>query len=193
GRIRDRMNGVGSGWQGTFSDVLMNPAVALPANRRYREVALPDQAICGVDGAGALLCAGSRAVASELKGPSVEIAAAGQRVCVRSPAGAVSCQSEGRRIEVACPGVFKTMSTSADRTCGVKSDGVLSCWMFTGGLEPTPPGHFVSLAPNGGRCALRDDGHAICWSTDAQLRLSISDVAGNVASVDGAPAGGCIV
>jgi hypothetical protein len=85
------------------------------------------------------------------------------------------------------------MSTSADRTCGVKSDGALSCWMFTGGSEPTPPGHFVSLAPNGGRCALRDDGHAICWSTNAQLRVSAWDVAGDVVSVDGAPVGGCIV
>ena len=65
--------------------------------------------------------------------------------------------------------------------------------MFSGGSEPISPGHFVSLAPNGGRCALRDDGHAICWSTNAKLRLSVSDVAGDVVSVDGAPAGGCIV
>ena len=191
--IRHRMNGEGRGWQGSFDDVLMNPRVALPADRRYRDLALPDRAICGVDEAGALFCAGSRAVAPALTGRFVEIAAAGRRVCAKSADGAFSCQAEGRAIEVAPPGVYKTMSTSADRTCGVKSDGALSCWMFTGGSEPTPPGHFVSLAPNGGRCALRDDGHAICWSTNAKLRVSAWDVAGDVVSVDGAPVGGCIV
>ena len=48
-RIRRRMDGVGQGWAGDFYETLTLPRVALPANRRYVDVAPADTGICAID------------------------------------------------------------------------------------------------------------------------------------------------
>ncbi len=191
--VHGRMRSVGSGWVGSFFDILTAPKVALPKDRRYRDVAVPDGGMCAVDDNRGLVCAGSRVVAPDLRGSFEQIASSGNRLCARTTDGLVMCQSEGRRPETGPAGPFADVSTTVDGTCAVRSGGELVCWSLGGQLEPSPPGLFDSLARHGGHCGARRDRHAVCWTSDGERVPRVRDISADVRSVDGNPDAGCIV
>ena len=64
------------------------------------------------------------------------------------------------------PYVFKSVSVSGGRSCGLLLDGTPLCWgrrNVEGTGTETPTGKFASISVGGHVCALREDGTPVCW------------------------------
>ena len=74
----------------------------------------------------------------------------------------------GAREVPSTSGPFQRLSRGADHICALRSsDGSISCWGDDGHGQASPPsGEYTTLSSGeGGSCALRDDGAAVCWGT----------------------------
>jgi hypothetical protein len=194
-QVRHRIDAAGKGWTGSFSQILTAPRVSLPTDRRYVDVAVPLNGVCGIDQGGTLLCAGQRPLGAGLDGRFAQVVGAGSRICARATSGAVACQSATGLPEKVPPGAYSLLSAGEDHACGIKADRTIACWNTAGALEPTPPGTFARLAPGGGRCAIRDDHRAVCWEAagPGAGELRVRALEGKVSFVDGSGNAGCAI
>ena len=65
-------------------------------------------------------------------------------------------------------GPFSAFSRGTDHVCAVlESDGSIACWSADGSDEVSPPsGEYSAISSgDGGSCALRNDGAAVCWGS----------------------------
>ena len=61
-----------------------------------------------------------------------------------------------------------TVSVGTSHSCGVRPDGSIVCWGFSGhGRTDAPQGDFVSVSARGSHsCGVRADGSVVCWGYD---------------------------
>ena len=66
-------------------------------------------------------------------------------------------------------GAFHQISAGGYHTCGVRTDGTLSCWGKDQVANPPPSGTFRQVAAfdSPRNCAIRTDGSVTCWITTA--------------------------
>ena len=109
----------------------------------------------------------------------------------QGPGSAVTPQSprseaKGGAVAAAAgaPASFTAVSAAVDHTCGVKTDGSLTCWGSNSDGQSMPPaGEFVYV--NSGyrnTCGVKRDGLIVCWGYDGFDKKS-TPPAGEFASV----------
>ena len=82
-------------------------------------------------------------------------------LCGLSANGTLSCSED------APSGIFTDVSVGTDYSCGVRSDGTITCWSHFGDGNPSgaPIGTFtqVSVGDRWQACGVRNDGTITCW------------------------------
>lgn len=78
--------------------------------------------------------------------------------------------TNGKAATGSTPGDFASVSAGLDHTCGVGTDGSVSCWGANRYGESTPPAaEFASVSAGAGyACGVRVDGSVACWGSQAQ-------------------------
>ena len=89
------------------------------------------------------------------------------------------------------PGDFASISAGFVHTCGVGTDGSVSCWGANNYGESTPPdGEFASVSAGAGyTCGVRTDGSVACWGDDENGEATPPE--GEFASVSAGNPGAC--
>jgi hypothetical protein len=95
-------------------------------------------------------------------------------VTVRDPAGLETAGSFS--IEVQAGSLrFVAVSAGFSYTCGLKTDGNITCWgsNVLGQVSPVPAGSYTAVsAGNIHTCAVRADGGVVCWGNNAYGQVS---------------------
>ncbi len=76
--------------------------------------------------------------------------------------------------EPVTPTVIESISAGGEHTCGLRTDGAVTCWGADYYGQATPPsGGFAQVAAGGFHtCGLRTDGTVTCWGTNDGGRAS---------------------
>ena len=138
-----------------------------PPRVKFRQLSAGLQFTCGVREDGGLLCWGANDVgqANPARGEFMAVAAGRHHACALDAAGIAVCwgigYSGGWKIEAGGV-VFTAIDSGNGYSCGLTVGQDLLCWRPNQDPEITP-GPFRSLAAGvQHRCALREDGSALC-------------------------------
>lgn len=142
-----------------------------PLKGKFKSLSLGGSVGCALTIGNRLACWGQE---TSLPGPDqvrrryVAVSAGEGHVCViRAGNRAVECWGSNTHGQLNSPrGAFRSISSRANKTCGVRQNGLLACWGDPAFLAyPRPTGTFrdVSVGTLHG-CAVRaDDSKVVCW------------------------------